>query len=60
LHKGGSCGFPGGCNNMSPDHPAVQEIKIQKLPALLEVFLWKKQPASLEVTPEITVKLRFI
>ena len=45
---------------MSPDHPAVQEIKIQKLPALLEVFLWKKQPASLEVTPEITVKLRFI
>ena len=60
LHRGGSCDYPGGCNNMSPDHPAVQEIKIQKLPALLEVFLWKKQPASLEVTPEITVKLRFI
>jgi len=60
LHRGGSCGYPGGCNNMSPDHPAVQEIKILKLPALLEVFLWKKQPKSLEVQPEITVKLEFI
>ena len=60
LHRGGSCGYPGGCNNMSPDHPAVQEMRILKLPALLEVFLWEKQPESLEARPEITVKLKFI
>ncbi len=60
LHKGGSCGYPGGCNNVSPDHPAVQDINILKLPAFLEVFLWEKQPESLNIPPDIMVKLKFI
>ncbi|MBI9086635.1 MAG: hypothetical protein JEZ11_23760 [Desulfobacterales bacterium] len=60
LHRGGSCGYPGGCNNMSPNQPPVQDIRIFKLPASIEVFLWEKQPDSLEVPPDIVVEIKFI
>src|SRR5574341_1889482 len=33
LHRGGSCGYPGRCNNMSPDTPTISQIEITGLPA---------------------------
>ncbi|NDJ33074.1 MAG: hypothetical protein GYB64_00260, partial [Chloroflexi bacterium] len=33
IHLGGSCGYPGGCNNASPVHPPADGIGITALPA---------------------------
>lgn len=43
IHRGGSCGYPGGCNNQSPDEPDVR-FKILELPAVLYGKLWKVSP----------------
>ena len=59
LHRGGSCGYPGGCNNMSPDVPAIQSFDIEDLPASAVVRLWSARPASVETTPEMTFVIRF-
>jgi len=42
VHKGGSCGYPGGCNNYSPSDPAL-DIKVEELPAVANIKLWKIQ-----------------
>ncbi len=34
LHKGDSCGYPGGCNNMSPLIPEINDIEIEGIPAM--------------------------
>jgi hypothetical protein len=47
IHCGGSCGYPGGCNNMSPDQPDLQ-IQVSDTPALVKLKLWKNQPASID------------
>lgn len=45
IHCGGSCGYPGGCNNHSP-HQAELDIKIQGVPASLFIKLWRRKPRS--------------
>lgn len=45
IHCGGSCGYPGGCNNMSPDQPDLR-AQIPSLPAALYIKLWKKKPVN--------------
>lgn len=45
IHTGGSCGHPGGCNNMSPHQPEM-EITVDALPALAFIKLWKQAPAD--------------
>jgi hypothetical protein len=45
IHTGGSCGYPGGCNNKSP-HQDELVIKWSKLPAKISIRLWKAQPAN--------------
>jgi len=45
MHTGGSCGYPGGCNNKSPSQVDL-EIKWQKLPAKIYLKLWKNSPAN--------------
>ena len=54
LHKGDSCGYPGGCNNMSPDVPELQDIYIGKLPAKAIIYLWQDKPAAVTDLADIT------
>jgi hypothetical protein len=46
IHQGGSCGYPGGCNNMSPDTPEISWLELTGLPAEVVVKLWRQRPGS--------------
>ena len=46
IHCGGTCGYPGGCNNMSPFTPEIDRLNFTTLPAHLVVNLWKNRPFS--------------
>jgi hypothetical protein len=56
IHCGGSCGYPGGCNNMSP-HEEHLRIKAVSLPALAYFKLWRKQPASTSQEADLVFKI---
>lgn len=43
IHVGSSCGYEGGCNNISPMQNDKM-ISVQALPAEINLKLWKKQP----------------
>ena len=45
IHTGGSCGYKGGCNNMSP-FCADLEIKVKKLPSKVFCKLWRRKPVN--------------
>lgn len=60
LHCGGSCGYPGGCNNMSPHMPALDLNSITKLPARAYIRLWKNRPSDVHVTPDLAYVIDFI
>ena len=53
LHPGGSCGYPGGCNNMSPRVPELVNIRIERLPARATIWLWRGRPAGAEQPPDM-------
>ena len=57
IHCGGTCGYPGGCNNMSPSIPDIDEIAYTQLPAKACIYLWKEKPADVTQTPDMTVIL---
>ena len=59
LHQGGSCGYPGGCNNMSPPTPEIDGIEITGLPARVVAWLWRARPLSVNSPPEMTFVLEF-
>lgn len=46
IHQGGSCGYSGGCNNMSPAFPPTDSLRLTGLPARLVIKLWRDMPAS--------------
>jgi hypothetical protein len=46
IHCGGTCGYKGGCNNMSPQTLSIDRIKYTKLPARAYIKLWKDKPDS--------------
>jgi hypothetical protein len=54
FHCGGTCGFAGGCNNMSPMIPAIDRIKYSKLPAKAAVRLWKERPSNVDQAPDVS------
>jgi hypothetical protein len=54
IHCGNSCGYPGGCNNMSPSIPDIDEIEFTDLPASAVILLWKSKPATVEQQPDMT------
>ncbi len=58
IHRGGSCSYPGGCNNMSPDTPEFDGIEIQRLPAQAVIWLWRDKPTK-STTPEMTFVIYF-
>lgn len=51
IHTGGSCGYPGGCNNMSPYIEALT-FKVNFLPARAYFKLWRKKPDNYKRTPD--------
>lgn len=59
LHQGSSCGFPGGCNNMSPHVPELSGLQIQRLPARAVIQLWRDEQASAEQASDMTFVLVF-
>jgi hypothetical protein len=59
IHQGGSCGYPGGCNNMSPPTPEIDSIRIAGLPARTVTWLWRQKPASLEEPPDMVFVIYF-
>ena len=50
IHRGGSCQYPGGCNNASPYIPQISELTLQAVPAQLTIYLWKDDPTPLRLT----------
>ena len=59
IHKGGSCGYPGGCNNMSPQTPPIDGLRVTGLPASIVMRLWSEQPAVVTQTPNMTYVIHF-
>jgi hypothetical protein len=59
IHQGGSCGYQGGCNNMSPYTPEIDAIRIDSLPAKVTIWLWKSDPGDPHRTPDMTFVLYF-
>lgn len=52
IHVGGSCGYKGGCNNMSPFCEDL-EIKVKTLPAKVLCKLWRKKPSNQNSTADM-------
>ena len=59
IHCGGTCGYPGGCNNMSPYMAEIDRLRITKLPARATVYLWKDEPESTDKTPDMVFLVEF-
>lgn len=58
IHCGGSCGYPGGCNNGSPLEPDLH-FSIGRLPAVMRCKLWKSMPADTRSEPDFTFIIEF-
>lgn len=54
LHCGGTCGYEGGCNNMSPYMSEIDRCRYTSLPARATVYLWKEEPGSIQSPPDMT------
>ncbi len=59
IHRGGSCGYPGGCNNMSPAAPALEQIAVTAVPARLHLKLWRDQPKAASDPADFVFVLNF-
>ncbi len=59
IHQGGSCGYPGGCNNMSPSTPPIQDLLVRQAPAEAVIHLWADRPTNRDVPPDMVVVLKF-
>jgi hypothetical protein len=57
IHTGGSCGYPGGCNNMSPDQPEMK-LDVTGLPAVACIKLWKAAPSGPEAPADAVFLIR--
>lgn len=59
IHCGGSCGYPGGCNNMSPNDPDFQ-VKVYSVPALLYIKLWRNKPVDINQMADMVFVIEMI
>jgi hypothetical protein len=60
IHCGASCGYPGGCNNISPASPPELIIDIRKLPARVQVKLWRNEPKRVNDQSDMTVTIKMM
>jgi hypothetical protein len=58
IHCGGSCGYPGGCNNMSPGIRELDQFHLTCLPAQAVVYLWRQKPGN-NPTADFVVVINF-
>ena len=58
IHCGNSCGYPGGCNNMSPGIRELDQFHLTALPAQAVVYLWRQKPGSNQ-SADFTVVINF-
>jgi hypothetical protein len=54
IHCGGTCGYPGGCNNMSPFTAQIDRLRYSKLPARAVVHMWREAPPRFGTPPDMT------
>lgn len=59
IHCGGTCGYPGNCNNMSPYIEEIDRCRLNKLPARAVVYLWKERPDNVTAKPDFTYIITF-
>ncbi|MBY0358926.1 MAG: hypothetical protein K2W82_13055 [Candidatus Obscuribacterales bacterium] len=59
IHCGGSCGYPGGCNNMSPLMAELDFLILKSTPARLPIYMWKDRPSSVHEKPDFTFIINF-
>lgn len=59
LHRGSSCGYPGGCNNASPRMSEISAIWIDQLPARVVVWLWQDEPGAHGPPPDLVFTIWF-
>jgi hypothetical protein len=59
IHVGGSCGYKGGCNNMSPLVKAYV-LHVSSLPARLSLKLWRMPPPSASAPPDVWFVLELL
>lgn len=59
LHRGGSCGYPGGCNNISPSTPFIDDIRITGQPARAVIWFWRNKPGSVKEKPDMKFVIYF-
>ena len=59
LHRGGSCGYPGGCNNISPRTPPIDNIQITAWPARVAIWFWRDDPGSELEAPDMVFVIEF-
>lgn len=59
IHCGGSCGYEGGCNNMSPATKELDRCRLQAIPARACIYLWKDNPPTVDTKPDFIFLLEF-
>ncbi len=59
VHCGGSCGYPGGCNNMSPSTGWLDNFELTKVPARIILMFWKKAPVTGREPADMTFTVNF-
>ncbi len=58
YHQGLSCGLQDGCNNYSP-YQEEMILRVNSLPAVLEIKLWKEKPLTCAKRADLTYKMIF-
>ena len=58
IHLGGSCGYKDGCNNISPLQ-SDKMFTVYRLPAEINLKLWKKKPANQYMKADIYYRIIF-
>lgn len=58
IHQGGSCKYKDGCNNISPMQNDLM-FSVRRLPAEINIKLWKKKPINKYVKADMYYKIIF-
>jgi hypothetical protein len=58
LHRGPSCQYPGGCNNMSPRTPPIEHFMFTQPQGSMEVWLWQERPQNRHTTPDFRFRIK--
>ncbi|MBO5997896.1 MAG: hypothetical protein J6P93_05165 [Alphaproteobacteria bacterium] len=57
IHVGGSCGYPGGCNNGSPHQPEIV-FRPKRKTGRIHLKLWRQRPNSKDDPADMTFDIK--